>query len=117
MFVYNLSGYGFESCCSHLNFRICACFEQGVPWHSGNYRVWIHSETCTWDDKNIQPNNNNAVIDAQRTIFQAIFYFGRYRDDCITIWARDVGKIDLLPKYLHSLDKNLKFAAEIGGKS
>ena len=31
------------------------CFEQGVPWHSGNYRVWIHSETCTWHDENIQP--------------------------------------------------------------
>ena len=39
---------------SHLNFRFRACFEQGVPWYSGNYRVWIHSETCTWHDKNIQ---------------------------------------------------------------
>ena len=29
---------GFESCCSHLNFSYCACFEQ-VPWHSGNYSV------------------------------------------------------------------------------
>ena len=44
----------FESRCSHLNFRFRACFEQGVPWHSGNYRVWIHSETRTWHDKNIQ---------------------------------------------------------------
>ena len=32
------SGCGFESCCSHLNFSYCACFEQ-VPWHSGNYSV------------------------------------------------------------------------------
>ena len=24
---------------------IAACFKQGVPWHSGNYRVWIHSES------------------------------------------------------------------------
>ena len=31
-----------------------ACFEQRVPWHSGNYRVWIHSITRTWLDKNIQ---------------------------------------------------------------
>ena len=30
------------------------CFEHGVPWHSHNYRVWIHSETHTWHDKNIQ---------------------------------------------------------------
>ena len=52
--LYQLSGSGFESSCSHLNFRFCACFEQGVPWHSGNFRVWIHSETRTWHDKNIQ---------------------------------------------------------------
>ena len=56
VFVYELSGCGFESSCSHLNFRFCACFEQGVPWHSGNCRVWIHSETRTWHDKNIQSN-------------------------------------------------------------
>ena len=54
MFVYELSGSGFESSCSHLNFRFCACFEQGVPWDSGNYRVWIHSETHKWHDKNTQ---------------------------------------------------------------
>ena len=54
MFVYELSGSGFKSSCSHLKFRFRACFEQGVPWHSGNYRVWIHSEMHMWHDKNIQ---------------------------------------------------------------
>ena len=54
MFVYELSGCGFDSSCSHLIFRYHACFEQGVPWHSGNYRVWIHSETRTWHNKNIK---------------------------------------------------------------
>ena len=29
----------FESCCSHLNFRYHACFDQGAPWHSASYRV------------------------------------------------------------------------------
>ena len=56
VFVYELIGSGFESSWSHLNFRLRACFEQGVPWHSGNYRAWIHSETRTWHDKNIQSN-------------------------------------------------------------
>ena len=56
VFVYELHGSGFESSCSHLNFRFGAYFEQGVPWHSGNYRVWIHSEMRTWHDKNIQSN-------------------------------------------------------------
>ena len=54
--VYELSGCGFESRCSHLIFRYGACFEQGVPLHSGNCRVWIHSQTRTWIDKNIQSN-------------------------------------------------------------
>ena len=54
LFVYELSACGVISHCSHLNFRYCACFEQGISWHSGNYRVWIHSETSTWHDKNIQ---------------------------------------------------------------
>ena len=54
MFIYKLSGCGFKSSCSHLNFKFRACFEQGVPWHSDNYRVWIHSEMRTWHDKNIQ---------------------------------------------------------------
>ena len=34
VFVYEMSGCGFESRCCHLNFRYGACFEQGVPWHS-----------------------------------------------------------------------------------
>ena len=38
----------------NLNIRFRPCFEQGVPWHSGNYRAWIHSETRMWHDKNIQ---------------------------------------------------------------
>ena len=28
--------FGIESRCCHLNFTYCTCFEQGVPWHSGN---------------------------------------------------------------------------------
>ena len=52
VFVYELSSCGFESRCSHLNFRYRACFNQGVPWHSGNYSVWVHSEKHTWNDKN-----------------------------------------------------------------
>ena len=54
VFVYEVSGSGFKSRCSHLNFKFRACFEQGVPWYSGNFRVWIHSETRTWHDNTIQ---------------------------------------------------------------
>ena len=36
----------------HSNFRYHTCFEQGVPWHSSNCRVYIHFETHTWHDNN-----------------------------------------------------------------
>ena len=38
----------------HLNFRYRACFEEGVPWDPGDYRVYIHSEMCKIHDNNIQ---------------------------------------------------------------
>ena len=73
VFLYKLSGYGFqsslffstsfgycsgyevgfESCCIHLNFRYGACFEQKVSGHLANYRVWIHSKTRMWHNKNM----------------------------------------------------------------
>ena len=52
--VYEIIGCGFKSCWSHLNFRYCACLEQGVSWHSGKHRVWIHLWMGAWHDKNIQ---------------------------------------------------------------
>ena len=50
VFVHELSGSGFESSCSHLNLRFRTCFEQGVPWHSGNYRVWVWNPYVTWQE-------------------------------------------------------------------
>ena len=54
MFVYKLSGCGLKSRCCYWNFRYCACFEQGLPWHSGHYKMQIHSDMRTWHDNNIQ---------------------------------------------------------------
>ena len=48
-----------ESRCDHLNFIYRASFEQGLPWHSGNNRVWIQSKTRTWHDQNIQQNEKS----------------------------------------------------------
>ena len=44
VFVYELRLCGFQSRYCHLNFRYRAYFELGVSQHSGNYRVYIHSE-------------------------------------------------------------------------
>ena len=56
VFVYELLGFGFEFSSSHLNFRYRASLQEGVPWHSGKYRLWIYSEMRPSHDKNIQSN-------------------------------------------------------------
>ena len=43
------------------------CFEQGVPWHSGNHRLWVHSETGTWHDKNIQSIYHESELDCRNS--------------------------------------------------
>ena len=45
---------GFETRCSYINLRYLACFPQEVPWHSGNYRVYLHFKTRKCHDKNTQ---------------------------------------------------------------
>ena len=55
VFIYKLGCCVFDPRCSHLHLRYGAYFQQGIPWHSGKYRVWIYSETRTWGE-NIQSN-------------------------------------------------------------
>ena len=91
MLAYELSGSRFESSCSHLNFRFGACFEQGVPWHSGNYRVLIHSAIRKWHDKNIQS--------IRASICWLIFKYGWAQYACFHIicifrnWALPLGLV------------------------
>ena len=78
VFVCELSGCGFESRCIHLTYRYRACLEQGVPWHSSKYRVWIHSETRTWHDKNIKSHIFGKVFFCD-TEFKCWYLFFRWR--------------------------------------
>ena len=52
---------GSNKVCSQLNFIYCTYFEQGVPWHSGNYRVQTDSKTRMWHDKNTQLNQDCLI--------------------------------------------------------
>ena len=72
----------------HLNFRYRACFEEGVPWHSGNYRVYIHSEMRTWHDNNIQGLYFPGVIKIATTMIHycyCLIAYGKWRP---IIWYR-----------------------------
>ena len=37
-----------------LKLQISRLFREGIPWHSWNYRVYIHFGMRTWHDNNIQ---------------------------------------------------------------
>ena len=75
VFIYKLSSCGFESrCIDYYKFRYCACFEQGVPWHSGNYRVWTHSKRHTWHDRNIQSCSANFTNFTRENLWWSLFF-------------------------------------------
>ena len=77
VFNYELSGCGFKPSSSHLNFRFLTCFEQGVSWHSGNYRLWIHSETRTWHDQNIESLGGH-IQNISKTVFPKLIFYKRF---------------------------------------
>ena len=54
VFVYETSGCGIDSRCRYLKVRYCTWFEQRAPWHLDNCRVYTHSKTRMWHDKNTQ---------------------------------------------------------------
>ena len=60
--VHELSGCGFRIQLQSLHLQ-----KQGVSL-TYNYRVWIHSETRTWHDKNIQTSKHDKEIPKERYI-------------------------------------------------
>ena len=54
-----LNGCRVEYRCSPLSFMSRACFKQGVPWHLGNYSLWIYyvdfGFTLTRVDDTVKP--------------------------------------------------------------
>ena len=78
VFIYELSGCGFDSRCSHVNFRSYARFEQRLPWHWSNYRMWIHPETRRWHDNKIQ---SNAVC--RQVLKRQLNHLAKWLDVCL----------------------------------
>ena len=71
--VYDLRCSGFEPSFSHSNCTLRASFEQRVPWHSGNYRVQTHSETCLWHDKSLQSIHHAGKYSEKRSVIWSIW--------------------------------------------
>lgn len=72
MLVYKLTGCRLDSRYNSLNFRYCACSKQGPPRISGNFWMWIYSETRTWPDNIIQLNASHNNYSQHGSIFFSI---------------------------------------------
>ena len=64
-----------------------------LPWHSGNYRVWIHSETRTWHDKNIQSDLSVSLKNIFADIVELAF----------------IGQITFFRNFENNWNKNINF--------
>ena len=77
---FELRGWRFKSLCCHFKFRYRAYFKQCVPWHLGNYRVYIDSETRTWYD-------NRILFEISFFIsFQFVSYYAVYLCKLPVLW-------------------------------
>ena len=96
VFIYKLSGCGFESCCSHLNFRYRVCFKQGVLWYSGNCGVQIHSKKHMWHNNKKQSPCHPSYILGVCLSVQVNFILNRHlsRGHRILYRANHLERID-----------------------
>ena len=56
------------------------------------------------------------VFEAMNSTFKELCYFGRYRDDCLSLWVGTNERLEEFFTFLNSLNEDLKFTMEIGGK-
>ena len=89
MFVYKLSGCGFEFRCNHLNFSYCTCFEPRVPWHSGKYREqFILKNVCDMIRTHRQIHFSLAFSSAVNRLFTLYTIVGKFNQTIRILWWR-----------------------------
>ena len=70
--------------------------------------------SCSYADLAVF-NIDKNVLQAKRNTYEKMRYSGRNRDDCLALWTGPLEKLELF-LFLNSLDSNLQFTIEIGGK-
>ena len=69
--------------------------------------------SCSYADIAIS-SIDNAVFEKMKSEFSELKYFGRYRDDCLSLWCGTREKLESFFNFLNSLNDDLKFTMEIG---
>ena len=72
--------------------------------------------SCSYSDLAIYPLDEKIIL-AKQNEFSDLFYFGRYRDDCFSIWTGSLEKLNQFLNFMNSLDEKLQFTMEVGKES
>ena len=57
---------------------------------------------------------DDNIFKAMETNYSDLLYYGRYRDDCLSLWSGSMEKLNDLHTYINSLSNDLKFTMEVG---
>lgn len=71
------------------------------------------ANSCSYSDIAIE-EIDNIVMQSKDTSFPELLYFGRYRDDCFSIWRGSINRLEEFLLLLNSVSKSIKFTMEIG---
>ena len=71
--------------------------------------------SCSYADMAVSAIDD-AVFRSMEVTYPELKYFGRYRDDCFSIWIGSVERLNEFFEFMNSLSSDLKFTMEIGGK-
>ena len=71
--------------------------------------------SCSYADIAVS-SVDDAVFDKMTSTYPEMLYFGRYRDDCLALWHGTEEKLDGFFTFLNTLNTDLKFTMEKGGK-
>ena len=60
---------------------------------------------------------DEKVFEKMNSSYPELSYFGRYRDDCLSLWCGNEERLNEFFTFMNSINKDLQFTMEIGGKS
>ena len=70
--------------------------------------------SCSYSDLAVQPIDD-AIFEEKDANFAELFFYGRYRDDCLVLWNGSLERLREFHSFINTLDPYLKFTVEIGG--
>ena len=72
------------------------------------------ANSCSYADIAIECVDT-AVIREMQKLFKEMKYFGRYRDDCLSLWCGKRDRLQVFLDYINTLANGITFTMEIGG--